>query len=112
MGQYWEVTTWEGDVYTSDDYAPHELPKQGIVAIIQPGCTQWPEILVNGSYWIWRTDLDCWEEHDADIVALVDLLQDHAPAIGAVRLGKWISKGEFVLYWERARDRVKELSVD
>ena len=112
MSQYWEATFWNGDVVTSADCAPWDLPKQGIVAIIQPSCVQWPEILVNGSYWVWRTDLDCWEEHDADIVALVDLLQDHAPVIGSVRLGKWISKGEFRVYWLAAQARLGALSVD
>lgn len=109
--QYWEVWYADGRVCSSTDYAPHELPPGRVIAVIQPGArerTGWKDRLLTTNHVFYRSDLDCWTEHDpAPLWPLLEMV-DHAHAITCYRMGKWI--GEFPDMRKLVDARYKELT--
>jgi len=109
--QYWEVWFADGRVVTSDDCAPAALPRERVVIILQPGAherTGWKDQLLTVNHVFFRTDLDCWTEHDPDLMWCCLEFQDHAHVISCYRMGKWV--GDFQNIRKRADLRYKELT--
>ena len=114
MAQYWEVWFADGEIVRSTDYSvsggPHCLPNKRVLLILQPYTyerTGWKDRLVNTNHVFFRTDLDCWTEHDASSVWALEEMKDHAHVISCYRQGKW--QGNFKALRARAESRYREL---
>ena len=108
--QYWEVYFADGTVVSSHDSAPEDLPNKRVLVVLQPGArerTGWKDRLLTTNFVLFRTDLDCWTEHDPDPMWAVLEFVDHAHVISCCRLGKW--QGDYMAVRAQAEARYKEL---
>ena len=109
--QYWEVWFADGRVVTSDDCAPRDLPQGKVVIVLQPGAYErvgWKDRLLTTNHVFFRTDLDCWTEHDPSSHWALEEMKDHAHVISCYRDGKW--QGNFKAIRARAEARYRELT--
>ena len=104
----WRAYLADESYFDSTMGSPDDVPRSPrVVCISQPGQDKgenWGDVLTNGDWYIWREDLQCWTEH-SDAGTLLELV-DHAPVIGSVRAGKYVSKQVFHELWARAREDV------
>ena len=104
MSFKWRLYLADGSTYDNNDGEPWESPTvPRVVCISQVGAEpDWPNIIVNGSYYIYRSDLDLWTWHDDPFGAILEMIEN--PGLIAVRMGKFVSTPVFKAIWQRARE--------
>ncbi len=110
MSQYWEVTFFDGEIATSDDYIPREIPDKPAVVVIQPGSEArggFPDLLINVNRILFLKSLDCWREMDIDDESLGTFLRIQAHDLECFRPGYWVP--DFNKYRDAALARLAEL---
>jgi hypothetical protein len=101
----WRLYYADGSTFSDADGAPWASPITPRVAAIGQPCAgeQWDTILVNGTWWLWRTDVGYWTNHDTEGDVCQELIEG-APTIGAVRRGIYLPRPAFRALWARARE--------
>jgi hypothetical protein len=110
LKQYWEAWFADGRIITSETCEPQDLPRGRIPLVLQPGAyerTGWKDRLLNINHLFFRTDLDCWTEHEEACVWALEEMKDHAHVISCYRQGKW--QGDFKVMRAKAEARYQEL---
>ena len=100
----WRVWLADGTTFDSEQGAPTDVPRHPrIVCVAQDGVAarRWGPCLTNGDHYLYRSDLDCWTEHN-EHGTLLEFV-DHADVIVACRAGKYIDRPSFRAAWANAR---------
>ena len=116
MSQWWKVWFWDKTTASSDDFAPEDLPNTRWLVILQPGVkdrNRWPNIIHNGTWALFRVDLDCWTWHELDSDACDEMRED-AVQISAALKGRfhhgfreaWAEARAELEVWERKVGKV------
>jgi hypothetical protein len=93
---------------SSDECRPENLPNVRWLVILQPGVKDrngWPNIIHNGTWALFRTDLDCWTWHECDSDACDEFRED-ANNISTALKGRF--HHEFNDAWAEARAELEE----
>lgn len=106
MIEKWRLYYEGGRTFDSTEGEPWESPECGVVAVGQLENGKFNDLLVNGPYFLYRSDWGCWLECEFD--GLLDHLSHFAHLIPCVRQGRYIRKDEFKVTVQRARREIDE----
>jgi len=107
MGVLWDwCIEYANDTrFTSLDGEPDESPLYPRVLLIAQPCARGKhdEVLMNGTWFLYRGDLGYWTVHEREGDALDEHI-DHGRDVWATRKGKYVPKSDF----NRIRRRINE----
>ena len=96
----WLIAYADGSFITSDDMVPHEVPRRGVICIVQTEQSCGKRVLVQMNYYCWHR-YGQWVPHD--LSGLNQYLDDHNEP--GIRLqGYWLPDEEYADIVRRAMD--------
>jgi len=99
---HWRRYHDNGIIFTDQDGTPHEGPGYGVIGIWQDAADK---KLINGDYYIFRSDYGCWIETKLD--GLIDHLVTAAPHVAAVKAGRCVPGEVFTAVMHRMNQDVE-----
>ena len=104
MSFKWRLYLADGNTFDNNDGEPWESPTfPRVVCISQVGAEpDWPNIVVNGTYYIWRARLGIWTWHDEPLGSILEIMDE--PGLVTLRMGKFVTTPTFKAIWKRARE--------